>query len=609
MFMDDDEEWARVKMGHFTDADEKVIRGVMGPWFKWSKSSPRPQRRKHRNTSNNRVSSSVGRARTIGLGYEQYSGQEVVVKARLCPKALESSKTLFRYVARLRPQDKRDCIYGTVPLWDEFGVPVSTSEALEIHETWKLKEDADNLSKPARDYLANGDMKGFHAMPGRDRLSNVQVKHYVLSIEEDGSEPHVEKSFQAAVWATIDEVFTAQGHKVLWAMHKGHTEHLHAHVLIKNFSKFDRCLDTDIHGNFLHGLRDVYACHLQNTGLNYQATRRIDRRRLRERILAGDEPLKQDVPPWRSKDGLRDRYEQLRIWGGLFGDRALDNLDWLEAVRILVGEAIKDRRGKEKMAIAAYVMRKSLDQDPKQKPSFVKRMLNIGLRKTGNDDVPEEYLELYEVMRSMYHDPVDALVSWVHMVGDGSHRNESGKAKYPNRALANWTLRHRPELFGRVKSAAFEVAANPQLKKLLRKQTLPLPEHFPVANDQANPFHEYRLKKQIKGSRSGVIAQLKYLCERFEPGSWWAEVVRKAADQAQRIAVGQAFPYSIETLQTEDQGAEAVVVPVKSIYQKVPSGDGDAPPIPANNNAQEKGQEAARTNDHKEKSRKFGRSR
>jgi len=609
MFVDDDEEWARVKMGHFSDADEKVIRGVMGPWFKWSKSSLRPKRRKHQGASKERIVSLAGRAKTISLGYEQYSRKEVVVKARQCPKGLESSKTLIRYVARLRPQDKRDGMYGTVPMWDEYGFSVSAAEALEIEKAWGLKADEDNLSKTARDYLAKGDMTGLLSMPGRKRLCNVQVKHYVLSIEEDGSEPHVEKAFRCAVRATIDELFTAYGHKVLCAMHRGHTDHLHAHVLIKNLSEFGSCLDTDIHGNFVHGFRETYARHLLTTGLEYKSTRRIDRRSLRERILAGKEPLKRDEPSWRAKGKLSDKFEQLQMWCVLFGDRALENLDRLAAARILVHEAVQGKQGKEKMAAAAYVLRKTLDQVPELSPSFFKRVLTLGFRKSAKNDLPEAYQELLEAMHSMFHDPGDALVSFVHMVGGGSYRNESGKACYPNQAHAIWNLLKRPELFGRVKSAAFEVADDPHLKKLLRKQHLPAPELFSDVDDQTNTFEEHRLKEQVERNRSGVMAQLKYLNSCFEQDSWWAEVVGKALDHAHRIAIGQELPHSIETQQAEDQGAETVVVPVKGLSQKLLGGEGGHLPVPANDHAQEKGQKVARTSQSKSKSRKARRSR
>ena len=307
MIVDDEEEWGRVKMGRFNDADGRIIEGIMGKRFRLAYSSPHvvnPKgKERQKSTYEKRDESLPNRASVIEKGYSYATGKEVVIKVRSRPKSDRGVVTLMRYVARLRPEDEREGGDGAVSLWDGFGTLLSVGDIHAIHERWELVAALDNLSPKARRYLKLGDLEALRTMDGRERLQYIQAWHFVFSIEEDGTGEGVECKFRSAVRATIDGAFTAKGHRVVWGIHRGHTDHLHAHAVVRALSDFGGRLHSDIHGDYLHALRLSFAENLRRTGLEYRASRRVDRRLVRERILAGHEPLHGDSAPWREAGG------------------------------------------------------------------------------------------------------------------------------------------------------------------------------------------------------------------------------------------------------------------------------------------------------------------
>jgi len=542
MDIDDEEEWSRVKMGRLNDADERIVEGIMGNRFKWFSTSYDPTPGNRMNRKGGRDFNLPGRARTQSLGYAHHPCKQVVVKVRLCPKSLYGAKSMIHYVARVRPQDKRNGEYGSVPLRDEFGVSVSPNAALALTDSWELTADEVNLSKTARDYLEKNDLAAFHAMDGRDRLRNIQVWHFVLSIKEDGSDESVADSFCAAVRSTVDEIFTANGYKVLWALHKGHTDRLHAHVIVRARSTFGRMLSHKIYGYDFHIIRGAFAQNLRHAGLDYGASRRIDRTPLREQVMAAIEPLKNGREVWMND---QNKYVRVKMWGAFFGERALENIDRLGLVRNDVQEVIRGKKGKDKYAAAIVAIREKLDLVTAGKPSWGERLSNIVLRKPDNDTVPKQYAEVYEALEYMFHDPEDSFISWLHMAGDGAHINEGGKEKYPFVTFANWNLRCRPEVFGRVKSSAFEFANDTDFKKMLGRVKLPPPERFPCVSHESNAFLEHMETKRIHKDRGAAMTELRKFYRRLEvdwPGSWWIDTTDTVIRQTARVEVGQKVP-------------------------------------------------------------------
>lgn len=578
---DDDDKRPRVRMGRFSDADERIVNGIMGRWFIRCRTSGAPRFGAQKSRRRTRDSTLPGRAMTQALGHDVPYKKEVVIKCRSCPKSLYATKTLIRYVARLRERDKRDGEYGSIPLWDEYGMSVSTDEAVVLTETWELTPDEDNLSKAAREHMKRNDLAALHAMKGRDRLYHNQVWHFMFSIKEDGDDDATSDAFCASVRATVDEIFSANGYKVLWALHKGHTDHLHAHVIVRARSEFGRRLSDKVYGWDFHIIRSSFAKHLQSAGLDYTATRRIDRTPLREQIMAGMEPLKMGREVWGRG---RDKYAQLQTWAALFGQRALDNIDLLEHVREDVRTAIQGKGGQEKYEAAINVIREKLDAVPDHEASLGQRLKEV-FKKPANDTVPSQYADVYEAFEIMYHDPKGAFVSWLHMAGERSHWNEEKEAKYPFFTFAIWNLRRRPEVFGRAKSSAYTFSEDRDFKRMLRHVPLPPPEYFPRLNDEASAFLKKMRTKQMLNDRASVMAQLGALYEQLERGwkdSWWGDVVRKAIRETGCVEIGQNLSTSPRQLNDTQKMVRPNVE--RETTQNRKSKDQAPPSVPSNEN-------------------------
>lgn len=548
--IDEEEDWGRVKIGRFSDADEKVVRRIMGPWFpRRAKGGSTPQFSKVRKPSRQsqrdfRIVQCADRIHTVSQGYAYSPGRQAVVKVGFCPKSIRGVLHQVCYVARLREEDLAEGTYGSVPLSDGFGVRVMSEDALDVAQSWDLATDDENRSKAARELLRQDDNSAFQKLGGREQLRNIQAWHFTLSIEEDGSDEAVEEQFRAAVRGTVDEAFTAKGHKVMWGIHKGHTGHIHAHVIVRAVSDLGGRVHSDIQGDYLHSLRTMFARNLKLTGLEYEATRRLDRRPLRERIMAGYDPVNNNRKPWRTGQGAAAPYENLGTWRALFGDQALEGLEQLNAARSAVREKTHELSDKQRITTAAKVLREHLD-DLYKNASWMKRQLGRLSWKHGEDKAAAEYGALFEVFGKMYHDPQHAIASWQHMAMDGARRDAKGTAIYPNLSLANWTLRHRPEMFGEVRAAAFERLDHKRLRKILRKAWLPSPERVPVVDGHGGAFMEHRVMARIHKDRLKTVVGLKRLLHRVETehkNPWWEENLRTAIQQTERILIGQVLP-------------------------------------------------------------------
>ncbi len=116
----------------------------------------------------------------------------------------------------------------------------------------------------------------------------------------------------------MDEVFSEPGFRVMWALHRDHADHLHAHVIVRALSRFGDRIRCDRAGDYLFGVRTIFAQNLQRAGLEYTATRREDRGQLREAIIAGYEPLRTNryyKVPFLDDD---EKERQYAIWLGAF---------------------------------------------------------------------------------------------------------------------------------------------------------------------------------------------------------------------------------------------------------------------------------------------------
>jgi len=540
------EDWERVKLGRFNDADERLVRGVMGPWFLRPRRSVTPLKSKG---SSNRTKAQerqaqvqLSRANTVALGLNYTPRKQALVKVGHCPMSCRGTMKQVCYIARVRPQDKREQQYNSVPLWDGFGAVLTDEDALSIAKRWDLASDKDNLSKTARTLLKQGDHDAFRALGERQKLRNIQTWHFILSIEENGD--GVFEPFRAAVRRTVDTAFTAEGHQVIWTIHADDTEHLHAHVIVKALSEFGGRIHSDIRGDYLHHLRETFAGKLQREQLDYEATRRVDRKPLRDQIMAGQAPLNETIIPGSGGGGVRSPYANLLNWPQAFGRAAVENVKWMDAVRSQVISETHNLNRPERISRAAQLLGKHLDPAPR-KPRRWK--ISLPWKKSGaaNEDLPQAEQRFLERLEALYHNPKQALESWRLMASDGAFRSKNGKVIYPHRALAAWTLRHRPELFGLVNSKAFQNNPMRGLKKTLGQIRLWKPERLPGRAKNDNAFSEFRKNSRITKNRQAVLCELRALHTRVEsawPGTWWSRSLALAIRQAKRVRIDERAP-------------------------------------------------------------------
>ena len=164
----DEEEWGSVKMGRFSDADEKLVRRYMGNGFLKNGPSggrsPHPTISRKRNRSKMSLLVAANRVNCIAQGYSYVPTPQAMLKAVSTRKTIASTKGLARYVARTRQKDKRDGIFGSVNIHDALGLELSLDQVLGAIDTWELVSNKDNLSLNAREKLACGDHQSLQKM-------------------------------------------------------------------------------------------------------------------------------------------------------------------------------------------------------------------------------------------------------------------------------------------------------------------------------------------------------------------------------------------------------------------------------------------------------------
>lgn len=279
----------------------------------------------------------------------------------------------------------------------------------------------------------------------------------------------------------------------------------------------------------------------------------------------------------------------------------------IELGAVWIGQLAEEADIQERMSITAQALRQFLDEPP-QKPSWFRRIYNFALKRAENDDVPDQYRELFACLKAMYHDPADALASWHFMALDGASQD---KKKYPHRDLANWTLRHRPEYLGCVKAEAYLMGDDKRFKEILRKVLLPKSQHVPEPPEHVNVFAQYRKIRRVHQDRAKVITELKRLFHHYQehwPDTWLAEVTERTVEQAKRIEIGQKIPEIMAPCPMEvtskwkpSAGGQSVV--------SFPGGD-DSTPVPHAENENEVDQKQVRSTKSSSRSgRKSGRDR
>lgn len=479
--MDDDDDLWRLKIGRFSDADERLYARLF-----------RLRRPRSRTLSGRALS---WRARHVDSGWRLNHGPQVVVKAAGSSKSRSGVRACIRYIARLRAQDD-----AAVPVFDEMGRPVERVRVFETLASWALDADADNLSPEAR---RQPDI----SLPERRRLRlrHVQSRHFVMSIRADDMAAGA-AILRDAVAATVDEVFTRQGHRVLWTIHTDTPGRPHAHVVVKALSELGGRLRCDIHGDLFDTIRAELALNLCRAGLPHQAARREDRSETRAAILCGDEPLR-----WRRGRGDGDLSRRAAQWCAEHGAGLVTPLS-----------------------------------PPSFLPDWWRRLAFRRKKSIRSFDGPEEYREAFTLAQVVYVNPIAALISWQRLAMEGSNRRANGSVHYPCRALALWYLRKRPEIFGDQLPGTSPGASVP-LATALARVTLPLPEAMPTwagSIDQTLvlAITRHRLERRMRRDRGRIVSSLGRLAALVLDRHGAARQAGRILDIVDRVAATPLHP-------------------------------------------------------------------
>lgn len=522
---DEDEEWGRLKMGWFSDADEKLVNYIMGKKFMSSTCTALQRRYKPpaRKTNQSCMPSNVvhNRVHTVANGMSYAIKPEVLVKAVSTSKTISGTFSTAKYISRTRLEDMQKGQYGSIIMHDEFGRRLTPQEIQRILQDWDLLKDSDNLSVGARRFKAQSNLKSLRRMTEEDKCHYVQSHHFVLSIQEDGDDPDHVQRFRAAVDATIKRMFTRKGFRCVWGVHDRHTDNLHAHIVVKAVPAFGDRLHNDRTGHFLDEFRLIFAQCLRNVGLEYVATRREDRRPLLHAIMAGQEPLRLNREVWQSG------YER-----ALYTDDIQNRGDEMRKLRASIHQATYGLGKVDKIVTAAAMLREAFDTKPHT--AFWKALS----QKFSSNRIPPEYVEIVDLVSNAFHYPVQAIAQWQRMAAVNGHINDNGKITWPHRSRATWELLKRPYLFGDVTSRCHELQTNKRLNQYLKN--VPLPHQLIGAVDNMAAVHVPLPHAAIHKNRRSAILSLEKLrneAARTTPHGWAPGVIQKAIDDAKRAAL------------------------------------------------------------------------
>lgn len=244
------------------------------------------------------------RARTITNGWGNEGRPEAIIKFSSRLKSRKTAIAAINYVARVEESEEEEKPKPIV--CDEYGTPLGEKSLKNTIEDWDLQPDENNRSRKARDLINQGDMEEFFEL-GNKGLRNIQARHIILSIKSGEDEEKEAEALGRAAFSTLDNFFTADGFRFIWAVHRDCPDHLHAHAIIKAQSRYGNRLWIDRMGDFRHTLRTDFAFNLSAVGLPHQATCREDRKETRQNIMAGIEPLRMNDS--QAKLALEDRGE------------------------------------------------------------------------------------------------------------------------------------------------------------------------------------------------------------------------------------------------------------------------------------------------------------
>lgn len=461
----------RVKMGRVSEAEERLVASLL-------QRSSKGRRAASRWSSGSAAARLVGQGRMFRCRYirenRHFSGDpEVVVKAISRAKSAQGIKRMAAYIARQRWGDDPQL---SVPVRDEFGDTVAGAVKRKV-DGWQLLSDEENFS--------NGHelIEGTSQQLEERSLRHVQAVHLVFSMPGEVLGDKGMDTLDKAVRHLIDEAFASDGHRVLWCLHDDHSDHPHAHVIVKSASEFGGRLRFDKAGEYLHGLRVAFALRLNALGVPCQATRREDRPLLRVEIMKGEAPLRAGRSYLETVSGPRNLSVLVPKWHSEYGqsvrkrDPTGDRFGFMEKVgRLFRGD--------------------------------VSRPAGVWAQ---NQNLPQTWRALASTFDAVYQDEGKAFQSWTFMATEGMRSMPDGDSRFPNRSLALWYLSRKPDIFGPLKEAALDGSAHRHLMVLAKA----IPLHHVRRDVGASPTMRYlyvipeeQWRRRVASDRKRLLASL-----------------------------------------------------------------------------------------------------
>ena len=228
---------------------------------------------------------------------------------------------MTRYVARARSQDRDDPTTATVQLRDGEEGPVSRASGAESYEETRaavdrafdeleLRPESENLKKKAAPPPPG-------TQPPAEALRHTVAFHFTFSVPIRKASDLT--AFEQAVDWAVEENFTREGYKCLWAVHgedvKGEGEgrhgHAHAHMVVK--AESDEPGGQRLRfggggqGRDVRDFRENFAARARDVGLTAASTWREDRAEVREAVAEGREVLRPHRDYGRARSKLAER--------------------------------------------------------------------------------------------------------------------------------------------------------------------------------------------------------------------------------------------------------------------------------------------------------------
>lgn len=221
--------------------------------------------------------------------------REGVFKAISWLKSASSVRRAVEYIIRSGPPNRLEL---SIPLtgWHEcrpgVALPMRDVESIEqALDTWSLLDDAENLSPKGK----SAEESERQMMPAKERLRYRQSLHCTFSAVI--TSPDDRARFVKAAREGLRDIFVANGHRVIWAIHEN-KRRIHVHMIVQVRQSESLVRDGARPKRLQFGwrtadvIRHEFVRRMQENGLGLTATSREDRDRMRGAIANDGEELR-----------------------------------------------------------------------------------------------------------------------------------------------------------------------------------------------------------------------------------------------------------------------------------------------------------------------------